>query len=98
MEMHVITRRRLSEFWAKHPLSEKRLRSWYQTCKRSKFKNFAELKNAFGAVDKVSRFTVFDLGGNKWRLIAVIHYNTGKIYVRDVLTHDEYDRDLWKRE
>lgn len=96
--MHVIAKKRLSEFWKKHPASEKRLRVWYGICNRSSFKSFAEMRRAFGAVDKVGRFTVFDIGGNKWRLISVVHYNTGKIYVRAVLTHKEYDQDHWKRE
>ena len=47
-------------------------------------------------MDKVGKFTVFDLGGNKYRLIAAIHYNRGKVYIRHVLTHAEYDQDKWK--
>jgi len=47
-------------------------------------------------VDKVGKFTVFDIGGNKFRLIAVIHYNRKKVYIRHVLTHVEYDSDKWK--
>jgi len=96
--MHILTKKRLAAFWSKNRESEGRLRSWYAICKKTQFKNFADLKRAFGAVDKVGKFTVFDVGGNKWRLITVIHYTTGKIYVRAVLTHKEYDRDLWKRE
>jgi len=96
--MHIITRRRLAEFWARHPDSEKPLRIWYGVCKKSQFRNFADLKRAFRTVDKVGKYTVFNIGGNKWRLVAVIHHMTGKIYVRAVLTHEEYDRDLWKRE
>ena len=38
----------------------------------------------------------FDIGGNKYRLIAAIHYNRKKVYIRHVLTHAEYDRDRWK--
>lgn len=96
--MHVITRKRLSEFWSKHRDAEKPLRIWYGICKKTRFKNFAELKRAFGTVDKVGRFTVFDIGGNKWRLITIVHHTTGKIYIRAVLTHREYDKDHWKRE
>lgn len=96
--MHIITKRRLAEFWSKHPASEKSLRIWYGVCKKTQFRNFAELKRAFRTVDKVGKFTVFDIGGNKWRLITVIHHSTGKIYIRAVLTHSEYDQDHWKRE
>jgi mRNA interferase HigB len=45
---------------------------------------------------QVGRFTVFNIGGNKYRLIAAIHYNRGKVYVRHILTHEEYDCDEWK--
>ena len=85
-------------FWKKDQQSETPLRTWYSVCKNTRFKNFAELKRAFGTVDKVGKFYVFDIGGNKWRIVAVVHFSTGKIYVREVLTHKEYDRDLWKRE
>lgn len=51
---------------------------------------------AFPHADKVGKFTVFNVGGNKVRLIAAIHYNRGKIYIRHVLTHREYDKGAWK--
>lgn len=63
---------------------------------RNDFGSFAELKRSFGSVDEVGKFTVFDIGGNKFRLIAAIHYNRKKIYIRHVLTHIEYDSDKWK--
>lgn len=54
------------------------------------------IHRVFGSVDKVGKFTVFDIGGNKYRLIAAIHYNRKKVYIRQVLTHAEYNRDRWK--
>jgi len=96
--MHIITKKRLQEFWAKHPQSERPLRSWNLICSKTQFKSFAELRRTFGSVDKVGRFTVFDIGGNKWRLITSVHYATGKIYIRAVLTHEQYDQDKWKSE
>jgi len=47
--------------------------------------------------DQVGRCTVFNIGGNNYRLIAAIHYNTGVVYIRHVLTHAEYDRGAWKK-
>lgn len=61
------------------------------------FANFAQLRATFGRVDHVDELTVFDIGGNKYRLIAAIHYNRRKVYIRHVLTHSEYDRGAWKR-
>lgn len=94
--MHVITRRRLREFAAKHRDAAEPLGVWYAVISKTDFKSFADLKRAFGSADKVGKFTVFDIGGNKYRLIAAIHYNRRKAYIRHVLTHAEYDREAWK--
>ena len=96
--MHVITKKALTQFWGGYPDAEAPLRVWYTLVSKNDFDNFAELKNAFRSVDKVGRYTVFNIGGNKYRLIVIIHYFRRKVYVRHVLTHAEYDRALWKRE
>ncbi len=96
--MHIISKRRLREFAVIHPVAREPLDVWYRICKKTAFESFAQLKKAFRSADKVGKYTVFDIGGNKFRLIAVIHYRYGKIYVRHVLTHKEYDRGLWKKE
>lgn len=93
--MHVISRKRLREFSTRHKDSAQPLAVWYAILAKTDFVSFAELKRVFGSVDKVGRFTVFDIGGNKYRLIAAIHYNRKKVYIRHVLTHSEYDRDKW---
>lgn len=58
------------------------------------FSSYADLKKSFNAVDKVAEFYVFDIGGNKYRLIAAIHFNRQILYVQEVFTHGEYDK--WK--
>jgi len=45
----------------------------------------------------VGNLVVFNIGGNKYRLIAAIHFNRHKLYIRDVLTHAEYDKERWKK-
>ena len=94
--MHVITRRRLRNFAARHREADAPLAVWYAIMTRMDFRSFAELKRVFGSVDKVGKFTVFNIGGNKYRLIVAIHYNRKKVYIRHVLTHAEYDHDNWK--
>ena len=94
--MHVITRKRLNEFAEKYPETKSALAHWYGLAKRNNFSNLAELKTIFAAADQVGKFTVFNIGGNKVRLIAAIHYNRNRIYVRAVLTHAEYDEGKWK--
>jgi mRNA interferase HigB len=53
------------------------------------------LRETFGAADYVDGYTIFDAGGNRYRIAAVIHYDKQHIYVRDVMTHAEYDRNAW---
>jgi mRNA interferase HigB len=94
--MHVITRKRLNEFADKYPETRNALAHWYQLVKQNNFNSFAELRSAFPSADQVGKLTVFNIGGNKVRLIAAIHYNRRKVYIRAVLTHKEYDEDKWK--
>ena len=94
--MHVITRKRLNDFAAHHPESRTLLTRWYQLIKRANFRSFSELKQTFASADQVGKYTVFNLGGNKYRLIAAIHYNRQKVYIRAILTHREYDNGSWK--
>lgn len=94
--MHVITRKRLNLFAERYPESKAALAHWYRLIKEERFGNFAELRRVFPQADQVGRLTVFNVGGNKVRLIAAIHYNRGKVYIRHVLTHSEYDCNRWK--
>lgn len=94
--MRVIAKRPLIQFWRKHPGAEGALRSWLTVCRTRDFANFPELKRSFRTVDKVGKFCVFDIGGNKYRLVGVIHFNRRRIYVRAVLTHAEYDEANWR--
>ncbi|MCK6382689.1 MAG: type II toxin-antitoxin system HigB family toxin [Leptospiraceae bacterium] len=63
---------------------------------RQKFLSFAELRKVFPSADLVGNFTVFNIGGNKFRLITAIHYNTQIVYIRHILTHTEYDQNKWR--
>lgn len=95
--MHVIAKPLLIDFWTRHPDAERPLEVWYRIVKTQAFADFNDLRATFGSADHVEGLTVFNIGGNKYRLIASIHYNRRKVYIRDVLTHEEYDRDGWKR-
>lgn len=94
--MHVITRKRLNDFAEKYPETANALARWYEQMKHHSFANFSEIKTTFGSADQVGKFTVFNVGGNKVRLIAAIHYNRRKVYIRAVLTHAEYDTGNWR--
>ncbi len=94
--MHVITRRRLVEFAKVHPDARTPLQHWFAIVRKTAYESFAGLRVTFPSADQVGRFTVFNIGGNKFRLITAIHYNRQKIYIRHVLTHAEYDRGTWR--
>ncbi len=94
--MHVISKARLVGFWSKYPDAETPLCAWLLLARRHEFLNFAELKAIFGKVDIVCRLFVFDTGGNKFRLVAAVHFNRKKIFIRAILRHADYDRGKWR--
>jgi mRNA interferase HigB len=94
--MRIIARRGLLEFAEKYPEADEPLDRSYRIIKRHNFESFSELQHIFPSADKVGKVTVFNIGGNKYRLIVAIHYNRKIIYVRDILTHKEYDKGKWK--
>jgi mRNA interferase HigB len=94
--VRIITKRRINEFSIKHPDSKNALNSWYKILSKNNYNNFNELKKTFPCVDQVKNLTVFNVGGNKYRLISAIHYNRKILYIRDILTHSEYDKNKWK--
>ena len=94
--MHIITRKKITDFAAKYPECSTALNGWYRIVKHTEIKNFAELRSIFPKADQVGKLTVFNIGGNKARLIAAIHYNRQKLFIRAVLTHKEYDKNKWK--
>ena len=93
--MRVISNKALTDFAALHPASEDPLQAWRRIVEASTFRGFAELRRTFNSVDRVGDFYVFDIGGNKYRLITAIHFNRQTIFIRSVFTHAQYDK--WRR-
>lgn len=96
--MHIISWKKLDDFIYKHPNSESSIKSWYKIVKNNSFKDFNDLRKVFNSVDQVGSLTVFNISGNHFRLIVAIHYNRQKVFVRYILTHNEYDKGKWKKE
>ena len=92
--MNVVALRTLKEFWGKHPQAEGPLREWYAIASRATWITPQDVKHQFGAkVDFVANNrAIFDIGGNKYRLITFIAYKFGHMYVKFVGTHAEYDK------
>jgi mRNA interferase HigB len=89
--MRIISRKALREFFNIHPVAEFPLVAWFRIVKLGKFADFNAIKQTFGAADYVAPFTIFDIGGNKFRVVAAIHYNRQRLYIRHVFTHLQYD-------
>lgn len=96
--MHVISRKKLREAWTRLPALGAPLRAWLKVAETEEWTSFLDVRVRFRRADQVEKFTVFDILDNRYRLICVIHYDRGKVYVRHILTHAEYDRGRWKRD
>jgi mRNA interferase HigB len=94
--MHVISRKKLRLFWALNRDAVGPLSRWYRIAKATEWRTFSEAKASFSSADQVGKFVVFNIHGNDYRLIAEINYRTQKVFVRYVLTHEDYDRGHWK--
>ena len=94
--MKIISNRALRAFAVAHPQAAEPLQGWRRVIEKNRFGNWAELKVAFRSIDKVGELTVFDIGGNKYRLIAYIRYEKQIVYIKAVLAHRDYDKGGWK--
>lgn len=90
--MHIISRKALLEFWTVHPPAKEPMAAWYKVVCGATFANFAAVRSVFNSADKVGRFTVFNVGGEGYRVVVAIHFNRQKLYIRHVFTHAQYDR------
>lgn len=70
---------------------------WFHKARQLKASSFPALCQTFGSADYVDGVTIFDVGGNRYRIAAVIHYDKQRLYVRQVMTHAEYDRNDWRK-
>jgi len=100
--MHVISRKRLREFGQRHPDAAKALEGWYRVFREARWQNIQDVRLVYPHADAVTvasgnTVAVFDICGNKYRLIAAIHYNRQRVYVLRILTHAEYSKGLWKK-
>ena len=103
--VRIISPKELREFANQYPEATAPLKAWSKLVRKNRFGSIVDLKRTFQSVDLVSikrgnrrvDYFVFNIGGNKYRLVATIHFNTQTLFVRDVLTHQAYDRDKWKR-
>jgi mRNA interferase HigB len=95
--VRVIGRKVMERFKRDRADARSPLDNWRDVVSSRDWNNFAELRQAFPSADQVGPQIVFNIGGNKYRLIAMVNFEIKTLLVRDVLTHQEYDRGGWKR-
>lgn len=101
--MRIIKRTTLTTFTKIHAKAGSPLDAWRRLTEAAKWKNFIETRKTFPNADQVKvesgrTVTIFNVGGNNFRLVTAIHYNTQIVYILRFLTHAEYDKATWKNE
>jgi mRNA interferase HigB len=94
--MRIIKRAALIRFWDEHPDAKPGLEAWYGVVRKAKWATPIEMKQVYGNADLVGRRTVFNIAGNRYRLIARVNYISQTVFVLHVLTHSDYDKGAWK--
>jgi mRNA interferase HigB len=98
--MNVISRPAVDDAIIRHPDAENWLNAWWKIAKREGWNSLEEVRRVYPRTDQVGSCLVFDVLGNKYRLIVGVRYRTasrgGTLYVKHFLTHAEYSKDAWK--
>lgn len=90
--MRIISKKKLRDYYTGNGQAEIPLTEWYYKMTETKARTIYELKQVFNSVDPVHGYTVFNIGGNNYRLITAIHYNLQICYIRSIWTHAEYNK------
>lgn len=96
--MHIISRKKLREFCEAHADSYDALNNWYKVASKATWANLGEVQAVYPAAEGVGNFTIFNIKGNKYRLIVDTVYSDQTIFIKFILTHAEYDKDKWKND
>ena len=95
--MRIVNWGKAKQFVTRFPRAEAPLNHWKRAVKDGRWKNFVEITQSFNSADQVGEYTVFDIGGNNFRLIAIIIFRCETVYIRHVLTHAEYEKGKWRK-
>lgn len=91
--MRIIAKRTLREFWMKHPDARGPLQAWHQEVKKANWQGPQQIKRRYASASFVAgNRVIFNIGGNKYRLVVCVNYDYGVVYIRFIGTHAEYDR------
>ena len=73
------------------------LEEWFRKAAQCEAASFPKQRQTYRSVDYVDGFTIFEVGGNRYRIVGAVHYDKQRIYVRQVMTHAEYDQNDWRK-
>lgn len=91
--MRVIAKKTLRQFWEKNPSARQPLLSWHKAAQTTTWQNMAEIKERFSSASIINATrVVFNIGGNKYRLICIVRFDKQIIFIRFIGTHKEYDQ------
>ena len=96
--MHIISRKKLLEFSQKYADAFTPLDYWYRVDSAASWRHLNDVRQVYSSAEDVGNFTVFNIKGNSYRLIVDVVYPAQRIYIKDVLTHAEYDKKKWKND
>lgn len=96
--MHLISIRNLRQMATRYPDAQQQIEDWYNIVRKTDWSNLEEVRQIYRDAEAVGNFTVFNIKGNRYRLIVDIDYESGTIYFKYFLTHAEYDKDRWKND
>lgn len=89
--MKLVNVAKLESFKTKYPAARKALAKWEAVVEAAVCGNFVELKSVFPKVDSAKPYTIFNIGGNMYRLISLVNYHQSLVLIEFMLTHEEYD-------
>jgi mRNA interferase HigB len=98
--MWIISKSRLREFWERPGMSASQgpLTAWFRHVELASWQHWQDVKQDFRSADLVGNCTVYNISGNKYRLITKILFESHKVFILRVMTHVEYDKANWQLE
>ena len=101
--MRIVTKRRILDYAKQHPNAAANLSAWFTVASAAKWQSIADVRKVFPHADLATvgsskTVTIFNIAGNRHRLIAAIHYNTRSAFILKILTHADYSKDRWKND
>jgi mRNA interferase HigB len=93
MDVRILSKPAISEFSKKHPDAATPLMAWYHITLKAAWQHLIDVRKDFPHADFADPFTIFNISGNKYRLLAIIKYRWQIVYIRKILTHKEYSQE-----